>query len=136
VSDTTRPCLVCDDAPELHDTDPATAEHVYEPEHPTPAEAATIVAWVAETHGAEAAHETAQNIADAEGGADSPVGKAAYAVAKLADEAQAAALVADLATDERAAIAADLAEGGWQLPAPQRGWVLTADEEAAIRNAQ
>ncbi|MER5660423.1 hypothetical protein [Streptomyces mirabilis] len=75
-----RPCLVCDDPAELHDTDPETAEHVYEPEHPTPAEASTIVAWVRENHGDEAAAETARDL--------------------VAKGAEPIGLVADLANEE------------------------------------
>ncbi|WP_405844653.1 hypothetical protein [Streptomyces sp. NBC_01518] len=61
---TRRPCLVCDEGADAHDPDPRTAEHVYEPETPTPDEAATVVAWVRETHGTEAAREVAQDITD------------------------------------------------------------------------
>lgn len=112
MSANTRPCLVCDDAPELHDTDPDTADHVYEPAELTPAEAATLVAWVAARYGADAAHDTATEIGD-QRGHDSEVGQAAHRVANAAAEADREAAEAERAVAEadKAAASAPACEG-------------------------
>lgn len=64
MADNTRLCLVCSEPKDAHTDAPEVADHAWEPDRDmTPDEAAALVTWVGNTHGGEAARETASDLA-------------------------------------------------------------------------